>query len=264
MNDLEKVGEKYNIKFTLLTDVFYQGNNNFKNIKVLFLKELFGVYYNPYISSTTIRHYDKLYTCLLQRTSYSRLKLFSTLADNNLLDNSNVSLLGFQINNNKSAINVVKTLNDMYGEFNHIVDNFNFPFRNFKDKTNCFEIEETSKFIIALETYNENNYPNWIAFTEKTFRGLQIPNISLLLNKKGSIRALNSINIQTHPINAILDHMETIESQNNFIIGILLNDSMFTNELNTQIATHNQNQLKEWYDTLQSDEFYVSIINNIN
>ena len=258
LNDLQNVGKKFNIKFTLITNVYFRGKDT-NEYKVLFYKELFGVFYNSSIKQVPIS-VSKLFTCLIQRTTYPRLKVFSDLHHNNLLSLGNVSLLGFQLDNDLPPNGVVKQINDEFGEFDDIVELFDFPFRNFVEPDNCFEIENQSKYIVVLETYNDFINMKWVSFTEKTFRSLQIPNISLLFNKQGAINILDEIGIKTHPANRILDNMESFNSQNNVLIGILKGD-MFDVDSDTSI--HNQNKLKEWHDILQTDEFYESIIDDL-
>ena len=261
LNDLQNVGKKFNIKFTLITNVYFRGKDT-NEYKVLFYKELFGVFYNSSIKQVPIS-VSKLFTCLIQRTTYPRLKTFSDLYHNNLLELGNVSLLGFQYCNNSNILSpngVVEAINDEFGVFDDIVELFDFPFRNFVEVGNCFEVENQSKYIVVLETFNDFENSAWVSFTEKTFRSLQIPNISLLFNKQGAINILDEIGIKTHPANRILDNMESFNSQNNVLIGILKGD-MFDVDSDTSI--HNQNKLKEWHDILQTDEFYESIIDDL-
>jgi hypothetical protein len=258
LDDLQNVGKKFNIKFTLITNVYFRGNDT-NEYKVLFYKELFGVFYNSSIKQVPIS-VSKLFTCLIQRTTYPRLKTFSDLYHNNLLELGNVSLLGFQYDNLLSPNGVVEAINDDFGEFDDIVELFDFPFRNFVDLNNCFEVENQSKYIVVLETYNDFENSAWVSFTEKTFRSLQIPNISLLINKQGAVGILNEIGIKTHPVNRILDKMQSYNSQNNVLIGILESD-MFGVDSDT--AIHNQHKLKEWSDILNTDDFYQGIINNL-
>ena len=258
--DIEAIAEKYNIKFTYITNIYYRGKQS-KRVKILFLKEFYGAFYNPQIITNVYTH-PKLYTCLLQRTTYPRLKLFAELSRNNLLDKGVVSLLGFQLDNNPPN-EVIKNINNNADNvFDDIVEQYQFPFRNFIEDDSCFEMEERSKYIVVSETYNDNANKTWISFTEKTFRSSQIPNISLLLNKKGSIDALTEIGIKTHPINSILDCMTSYESQCNFIVGLLKND-IFNNDDVTEVARHNQRKLKEWSNVLKTDDFYQNIINNL-
>jgi hypothetical protein len=260
-DEIANIAEKYNIEFTYITNVFYRGEQR-NRIKVLFLKELYGVFYNPNIV-TNAHTYSKLYTCLMQRTSFPRLQMFAELSRNKLINKGIVSLLGFQINTNLSPNEIIKDINNNFdNNFDDIVEQYRFPFRNFNEKDNCFEMEERSKYIVVLETYNDHINKKWISFTEKTFRSLQIPNISLLLNKKGSINALTEIGIKTHPINSILDYMESYDSQFNFVIGLLKND-IFNSDEACMDAKHNQNKLKEWSDILNTDAFYQDIINNL-
>jgi hypothetical protein len=259
MGDLVKTAKKYNIKFTLITNVFY--NNTLKNewYNVVFIKELFGVFYNPNITQIQSQP-AKLYTCLMQRTTFPRLKLFAELSRNKLLNNSNVSLRGMQTGeHNLSANGVAESINNNFGGFDDIISQYDFPYSNFREKDNCYEIEEQSKYVIVSETYNDHANMEWISFTEKTFRSLQIPNISLILNKKGAKEVLDSIGIKTHPINYILDRMITYDSQTDFIIGVLTAD-MFDLEESNSMATHNQQQLEEWNSTLGTDRFYQSIV----
>jgi len=263
-DELKVTSKKYNIKFTIITNIHYAGYNDIPEYKIQFYKELYGVFYNPAIKQTKINH-NKLYTCLMQRTDFSRLSLFSNLSKNNLIDDGNVSLLGFQINNTKkSATEVVNDINSEYHLFDKIVSNYTFPFRNFVDSKNCFEIEEQSKYIIVSETYNTCGEvtPNWISFTEKTFRSLQIPNISILLNKNGAMDVLCEMGFKIHPINKILDYMMSFNSQTNFVIGILKNDIF--DEVGHAESLHNQNLLMKWYNTLQSDDFYTTISSNLH
>ena len=234
LDDLQNVGKKFNIKFTLITNVYFRGKDT-NEYKVLFYKELFGVFYNSSIKQVPIS-VSKLFTCLIQRTTYPRLKTFSDLYHNNLLDLGNVSLLGFQIKNLLSPNGVVSAINDEFGVFDDIVELFDFPFRNFVEPESMFEIENQSKYTVVLETYNDFENSAWVSFTEKTFRSLQIPNISLLFNKQGAIGILDEFGIKTHPVNRILDNMESYNSQNNVLIGILESD-MF--DIDSKTSMHN-------------------------
>jgi len=261
VSEIEEIAIKHNIKFTYITNIFYCGESS-EWFKVLFLKELYGVFYNPNISVKTLLR-TNLYTCLMQRTSYPRLKLFAELSRNELLTDGNVSLLGYQSFTDLPPNDIINDINVEFDNiFDDIVQHYQFPFRNFIEPENCFEIEERSKYIIVSETYNDSENKKWISFTEKTFRSLQIPNISLLLNKKGSVNALAEVGIKTHPINSILDYMESYNSQCNFIIGLLKND-MFDEDGIIEIATHNQHKLKEWNTSLKTDELYQNIIKDL-
>lgn len=258
--DLEKTAKKYNVKFTLITNVVYTKETHCKWYKVLFLKELFGVFYNPHITQEKLNA-SNLFTCLMQRTTFPRLKLFSELSRNNLLHKGNVSLLGYQTND-LTVSEVINQLNNEFNEFDDILEKHQFPYKNFIEIGNCFDIEKQSKYVVVSETYNDRIVPEWISFTEKTFRSLQIPNISVLLNKKGANDILTSIGIKTHPINHILDYLTTYDAQTDFIIGLLSGD-MFDLELADDIAIHNQHQIKDWYDSLQTVDFYNNVVDKV-
>ena len=63
-----------------------------------------------------------------------------------------------------------------------------------------------------------------------------------------------------HPINHVLDYMTSYNSQTNFIIGLLHSDIC---DVLPDIAKNNQNQMQEWSNTLNTDEFYQNIINDL-
>jgi len=262
MQDLVKTAKKYNVKFVLITNIACLEPVNNEWYQIIFLKELYGVFHDK----NTIPKLNKnlnLYSCLARRTTYPRVKLFADLSRNNLISKGNVSLLGFQYHSDNNANEVIEEINNNTNEFNDIVNKYKFPFKNFSEDDYNFGIEQNSKYTIANETFNDHE-PNakWFSFTEKTFRCLQIPNITLFLNRKGSIDILNSINIKVHPINYILDQMESYEAQNNFIVGLLLHDIFDLDEMQ-EIATHNYNQIKKWSESLKTDTFYKDIVNKI-
>lgn len=259
IDDLKTVANKYNIKFSLITNIVYLGNNNNSEYKVLFYKELFGVFYNPAITQTP-KETSKLFTCLLQRTTYPRLKLFSELLKNNLLSRGNVSLLGYQINADMSPNDIVRSIANNFDEFDYVINRCEFPYRNFKELGDSYKIEEQGKYTIVAETYNDFIDSDWVSFTEKTFRSIQIPNIAVVLNKKGSVGILKELGIELHPINHVLDYMSSYNSQTNFLVGLLHSDIC---DVLLDIAKRNQEQMQSWSNTLNTDGFYQTIINDL-
>jgi hypothetical protein len=255
---LKSISVMHGVRFTIITNIFYRGAED--GFKVLYLKEFYGVFYNPQIPTTP--SYTKLYTSLMQRTTYPRLALFAELYRHKILNKGNTSLLGYNPSQKLSPQSLLISLNDEFDNvFDDVVNNIKLPYRNFLEKDNMYEHEIDGKYNIVMETYNDSLNKNWISFTEKTFRNVQIPTISLLLNKTGSVNQLVDIGIQIHPINNILDYMHSYTSQNNFIIGILCND-MF-DDVFSHMAIHNQLLLKKWDDDLNSDKFYTNIIDNL-
>jgi len=257
--DLESTCKKYNLQAIIITNNFFTKSIDTAHIKIVFVEELFGEYYNPHIR-TTHTGYKNLYTCLMQRTGFSRLNLFLDLRKNNLLDRGNVSLLGYQIDEDKTADAVLQEILDQH---NIELDfNLDLPFRNFVDEDSTYKIEQQSKYDIVCETYNDHAVPYRIAYTEKTFRSLQIPNISLILNKKGSNKILNDLGFKTHKINCLLDGMIEYNCQNDFIVSILENDYVEEDQVE-EFAKHNSNKLKKLNEKLHNESFADEIVKNI-
>jgi len=256
--DLYLTCETHNLHATIISSNVLTKTIESDNVKYIFLKELYGVYYNPNIR-TNIKEYKNLYTCLMQRTNYPRLKLFLDLKKNNLLQRGNVSLLGFNYDN-KTANSVLREILDKHDiELDFELD---LPFKNFEDKDSTYKVEQQSKYNIVCESYNDNAYPECIGFSEKTFRSLQIPNITLMLNKKGSINILSDLGFKTHKINCLLDSLTDYNCQNDFIISALENDYCEANEV-VEFAEHNALILKKYNERINSDVFINEIVKNI-
>jgi hypothetical protein len=266
LDELEATAKEHNIKFTLVTDIFYKGRNNYNSIKILFVKEFYGMYYNPHILPYTNPHgrtsRNKLHNCLIQRATLQRLHMFAELVRNNLIDKGNTSFLGYQPGT-QTPNDVMNDLNETYNnDFDDIVNNYDFPFRNFVDPDDLSDLEIVSRYSISLETYNTDTNLNWVSFTEKTVRSLQIPNISLIANKGNSSEILEELGFKVHPINYVLDRMPDYYSQTEFIIGILKQD-MFPMTNEPYRARHNQELLKVWHNLTLTDEFYDNIAKEI-
>jgi len=274
IDDLEVIANEYNNKFTLITDhILLQSSFETNNIKVITPPQLFGMYYNNEWTPQRTPKYSKLYNLLLQRTTLFRLGLFSTINDNDLLDQGHVSCLGYQIDDSrgKDATDVVDNIiksNNFQGSgytFDGVLTH-TFPYKNFKEPRSLFNLEEDTKYSIVFETYNDSILMDaeWLLFTEKTMRSIQVPNISLLLNTSNASTILQShLNLKVHPINHILDRMPDCVSQAEFIVGLLQNDILSLNDEAYSIAMHNISILKNYYEQLHTDEFYNSIVKQI-
>ena len=190
------------------------------------------------------------------RTLYQRFDLFIKLLS---FENGNLSFLGYtrntqgnEVNNN---INFISNEYDIdINEFGHI----ELPYKNFEEKENIFEIEQQSKYNIVQETYNDHENLNCICFTEKTFRALQIPNISLFLNKQGYTDALEKIGFKINPINKVSEVLVDHNCQNNFIAGVLKNDYL-TLDKQKEFALENTKILKYFYTKLMNDNFFKNL-----
>jgi len=258
-DDLINTSKQKNLHISFITDNVFTKDKSTNNVDVIFVEELLGVYYNSNIKQQ-ISEQEKLYTCLMQRTTFPRLQLYLDLKSNDLLDLGNVSLLGYQLDGSTSS----EVLDNLVAEFNLSKDqvaDLELPFRNFTDKDNAYEIEQNAKYNIVCETYNDYFNDYRISYSEKTFRALQIPNIALLLNKKGSNKALLNMGFKTHSFNLILDNMEKYQCQNKFLIAVLQNNMSAIDDV-IDIAIHNSNKLKNLKDNL-NDKLVDRIIKNI-
>lgn len=263
LEDMENVALERNIKFTIITDVFYRNSNtsNTSNIKIITVNEFYGIYYNDCVKLTP--GYTKLYNLLIQRTVLPRLHQFAELARNCLIDDGYVSLLGFQINNTNTPSKIVNDINKTYDSlYSDVLSNIEIPFTNFVEPNDLYILEEDTKYSVVFETYNDTNNYEWCAFTEKTFRSLQTSNISLLQNKTGSIEILSELGFKFHSINYILDAMPGYVSQTAFVVALLKNDMFEVFDM-TEYAVHNQAILKDMLNNLQSDQLCERIVEQI-
>lgn len=275
INDLEKLAIEFNNKFTLITDNIPVSNfiSNFrsKHIKILFIKEFYGVYYNSSVTPLNKTSYKKLYSCLIQRTDHFRLLLFNKLIENKLIDSGYVSCLGWQTDAFLSKHNI-KTHHDVFNLLisqNPEMFSINIsdvPYKNFKEPDSLYTIEKLAKFSIVYETYNSSNEADndFVLFTEKSLRSLQIGNIPLILNSNHTSQLLKTkLNLKSHPINSILDKMPDRYSQIEFIIGVLCNNDFIDDSMIYDYAIHNRRVLREYNDVLHSTAFYENILYEI-
>ena len=260
--EMDKIAEQQNLKFTIITDVFYTEEFESSFIKILFVKEFYGVYYNDYVSSDLLT-YDKLYNFLVQRTEENRTHQFYEFFKHNLIDLGKVSLLAYQIDSNVSPSDIVNDINKEAGYiYSDMIDRLTFPFANFDEPDTLFELESSTKYSIVFETYNDLHNLQWCVFTEKTMRSLQVANISILQNKTGSVKILEEMGFKVHPINHVLDQMTGCLLQAKFVIKLLEHD-MFGFDNIIETAEHNQALLKSWYDELQTEEFYNNVVDQV-
>jgi hypothetical protein len=264
LDELNDTAVEFNIKFTLISNMVFLGKNNRSNIKLLTIKEFQGMYYNDGIDYKRRELPTKLYNCLIQRTTLSRLHMFSELVRNNLINKGDVSLLGYQVtNDNSTPDDIIHQLNNKFNsQYDDIVNQYSFPYTNFDEPNNLYDLEVNAKYSVVLETHNDDTDTSWVSFTEKTIRNLQIPNISLLVNSVDSMKVLEEQGFQFHPINHVLNRIQDFYAQTEFIIGVLEQD-MFSLINEPSMALHNQELLKKWYDKAQTQEFYDTIVEQI-
>lgn len=274
IDDLEFIGNEYNNKFTLITDhILINPLLERHNIKIITPPEFFGVYYNKNFTPSIDQKYAKLYNLLLQRITLFRLELFAAISDNNLLEQGYNSCLGYQITHEKSSQEVINKLIHKNNTLNlgcnlDSMLNQNFPYKNFEEPSSLFDLERTTKYSIVFETYNDAKLYDieWLLFTEKTMRSIQVNNISLLLNSSVNTSSIlqDKLNLKVHPINHILDRMPDCLSQTEFIIGLMQHDILFPSaEELYNIAIHNISVIKNYHDQLYTDIFYQNIANQI-
>lgn len=266
INDLHLLASEFNNKFTLITDniVLNHKLNSFDNIKILTLTEIYGIYYNP----AELKDYEKLFNCFIQRTDPYRLFLFNELCKYNLLDDGYISCLGWQLpnyllkHNISTPSEVAATLINNHSEFNYTIDPAIIPFKNFTEHENLNVLEETSKYSIVYETYNVSNeqISDFVVYTEKAIRSLQVPNISLILNSNNTSEILQQqLNLKVHPINYILDKMPDRNTQIQFIIALLQHDIITPNDDICENAIHNSNTLKNYLNIINTEQYYDAI-----
>ena len=226
--------------------------------------DFFGCYYTPQIPDNYA--IEKDFNCFMNRLDPIRQLWFYQLYNQNLLDRGYVSfnakLRESMTYPGNTSEEVIESFHQSYmSGFDYIKDKVisNIPFKNFVDNNDLFSITLSTKFSIIIETYFDRS--DAIAFSEKTFRALQLPRPWLLFASSGSVSKLRSIGVDVY--DDIVDHryddfdtdLVSIERQDAILTQATdLVNLKITPALLTRLqhgADHNRKLLSSWYSTWQ-------------
>jgi hypothetical protein len=222
-----------------------------------------GFFYEPsYIS----RIPNKLFNCFINRVCPFRQSWFYQLIRHDLLDQGAVSyLLDYRCMPTECKTKI--QLNEwIYNQGNSIFKNEHdfikdqVPFCNFSDDLDQTIVD--TKVGVVIETYFEDHA---IAFSEKTFRSLQLPRPFMLFASRGAVQVLIDYGFDLYC--DIIDHSydnepDPVTRQMLIIEQLDLLKSLEYNSIMLdefeQRARHNQDRLKyflsKWPEKLKSIE----------
>lgn len=207
-------------------------------------------YHSDYVSTAPSR----LFNCFINRVCTTRQSWFYQLVRRNLLNSGWVSyLLDYRSMppgiNNKQELNeyIFKQCNQIF-KTEHQLMRDRVPFCNFQGDLDQVIVD--SCISLVIETYFD--WPDTIAFSEKTFRALQLPRPLILYTMPGSVEVLRKFGFDVW--DDIVDH--SYDSEPNQIqrqIQILdqlcsLTDLVYTTQQLLEFETraqHNRNILKQ-------------------
>lgn len=225
--------------------------------------EFWGSY--SYSSEYVHRAPTKLFNCFMHRICSMRQSWFYQFVRKDLLDKGSVSfLLDYTIVGPPPGVNSKQELNDhLFEQQNRIFEvehrlmRDRVPFSNFEGDLDQVMVD--SHISLVIETYF--SWPDTIAFSEKTFRALQLPRPLMIYCMPGSIKALRDHGFDVW--DDVIDHNydnETNEIQRQILILdqlCKLKDISYTEQQLTQFesrAEHNrqllQNLKAQWPNKL--------------
>jgi len=191
------------------TDVTYITDNILSNPNIPLHPEFWGGFsYDPeYVS----RAPTKLYNCFINRVCPFRQSWFYQLINKKLIDQGNVSyLLDYRKMPDECKTKI--ELNEwIYQQGNQLFKNEHdfiktrVPFCNFSGDLDQSIVD--SKVGIVIETYVETNHA--IAFSEKTFRSIQLPRPFIIFGVPGSIKILRQYGFDLY--DDIINHSYDLE-----------------------------------------------------
>lgn len=233
------------------TTVVEQTNNSF-----------YGVYYYPY-AVTDIIDIHKDFNCFINRMDPIRQSWLYQLLRRGLFDRGYVS---FNMDISRTNLKNLPLLEAFDQQFNQYLKIFKVehqqirdkvPYKNFVEGGDLTDAILDSKFSIILETYFDNN--DLITYTEKIFRGLQLPRPWILFTAKHGVHYLRQMGFDV--FDDIVDHSyDNISSAIDRQIKILdVAEQLVNIDLKKiqprliEAAMHNQNLMKDFAGRWQDD-----------
>ena len=197
----------------------------------------------------------KLFNCFMNRVCSIRQSWFYQFVRRNLLDHGSVSfLLDYRALDLPPNVNSRQELNDhLFAQQNRIFEvehrlmREHVPFSNFEGDLDQVIVD--SHISLVIETYF--GWPDTIAFSEKTFRALQLPRPLMIYCMPGAVKALRDHGFDVW--DDVIDHnydSETDSIQRQILILdqlCKLKDISYTQQQLTQFesrARHNQQLLQ--------------------
>lgn len=238
-------------------------DNIVKRPHVALYPEFWGSY--SYHSDYVYTKPSRLFNCFINRVCTTRQSWFYQLVRRNLLNSGWVSYLLDYRNmpagiNNKQELSeyIFKQCNQIFETEHNLMRN-RVPFCNFQGDLDQVIVD--SCISLVIETYFD--WPDTVAFSEKTFRALQLPRPLILYTMPGSVEVLRKFGFDVW--DDIVDH--SYDSEPNQIqrqIQILdqlcaLRDLAYTNQQLIEFesrAQYNRNILEQlrqqWPSKLKS------------
>lgn len=243
-----------------------------KNITVISIIELFGMFTCPEISKPTTP--GRLFNCFIQRVDSVRQSWFYFLKHYDLLDKGFVSFLLFQYNfySDKTGLELFDWIHTHYelNKLPHFEQAYHelrphVPYQNFTEITDVSGYAADSKYSLVLETYAIDDGHIGYCYTEKIHRALQTPTVNLLFSQQHSLSALAKLGFKIDNFMLQIDKLPWIERQQK-LLDILVKDLVaFDPDLLYNNALHNQelilNYKQEFLKGQFLDKIFTDIIN---
>jgi hypothetical protein len=249
----------------VISDTKYTNGNE----DIIYTDFFEGIYYNDVDLIEYNPRYTKLYSAFNQRAQYDRLLLFLALYNNNLLDKGYVSFLGEDRNKPMPQTNSQRQENtkEIINNFEDITIDLDLsiiPYKNFSDVDYLETIEHECKYSIVYETYTSQFPESELCFTEKTFRSLTVPNISIFINRPGASQYLRDMGYIVHPINDEIEKIIYFDEKAQYIAQLLKEDAIDIDyDVEYNNALHNKQLLKKRHEIIMSDEYINNIIKKV-
>jgi len=236
--------------------VIEQTNNSF-----------YGVYYHPYAITDINVHKD--FNCFINRMDPIRQSWLYQLIRRGLFDRGYVS---FNMDISCTDLKKLPLLEAFDQQFNQYLKIFEVehqqirdkvPYKNFVDNGDLTDTVLDSKFSIILETYFDNN--DLITYTEKIFRGLQLPRPWVLFTAQHGVHYLRQMGFDV--LDDIVDHSYddisfAIERQAKILDIVEKMVNIDIKKLQPRLidaAIHNQNLMKD-FATRWQDDYQQTIV----
>lgn len=269
MQKINEQCQKHNKQMMLLCDSFVADPLHFSNLQVVGAPELLCLSSSFNAPKPVIKPKQKLYNCFINRVEAIRQSWFYFLYLNNLLDKGYVSFLLYNPDldlepeelyehTHNISLNTLDKFNKAYNDLKDLV-----PFRNFDDHSDLSPYLTKSKYTLTLDTYapDDDHFAKYIS--EKVVRSLEFPTIDLMFVQKGTLTEMSKRGFVIAQAMLDLDQLGWQQRQQG-ILDILTQDSISVtlNEMLDQ-CMHNRKIFKDWFDQINTIQFYEKFLNEL-
>lgn len=243
----------------------------FKNITVISVIELFGIFSCPKINKPT--QPSRLFNCFIQRVESVRQSWFYFLKHYDLLDKGFVSFLLFTYDfySDKTGLELFDWIHTQYElnnlpHFEQVYHELrpHVPYKNFTEVIDLNGYAADSKYSLVLETYAVEDGHFSYCYTEKLHRALQTPTVNLLFSQQHSLSALAKLGFKIDNFMLQIDKLPWIERQQK-LLNILVKDLVaFDPDLLYNNALHNQELIQNYKQEFFKGQFLDKIFTDIS